>query len=102
MTDHRRSSRPRPPSPGTAEIPEQQQTLSRRAVDGPSFYSVAEVAQILGTSSVTLYRAIRDGDFPAIRVRGRVIVPARALEAMADVAVTEHTVVDSSGWAVRR
>jgi excisionase family DNA binding protein len=50
------------------------------------FYSVAEVAQMLGTSTMTVYRAIKDGDFPAVRIRGRLIVPAKAVEAMVDAA----------------
>lgn len=65
----------------------------------PRFYSVAQVAAMLGTSAMTVYRAIHDGEFPAIRIRGRLIVPARAVEAMAEVAVAENTVVDASGFA---
>jgi len=68
----------------------------------PRFYSVAEVARMLGTAPVTLYRAIREGEFPAVRIRGRLIVPAKALEAMADLAVTEQTTVDAAGWVVQR
>lgn len=72
------------------------------AAETPRFYSVPQVARMLGTAPVTLYRAIRAGEFPAVRVRGRLIVPARAIEAMADAAVTEQTVVDAAGWAVQR
>lgn len=70
--------------------------------EAPRFYSVAEVARMLGTAPVTLYRAIREGEFPAVRIRGRLIVPAKAIEAMADLAVTEQTTVDAAGWAVQR
>ncbi len=56
---------------------------------------------MFGTAPVTLYRAIRAGEFPAIRIRGRLIVPAEAIEAMAEAAVADQTVVDASGW-VRR
>jgi excisionase family DNA binding protein len=70
-----------------------------RAVDpAPRFYSVAEVAHILGTSTMTVYRAIAAGEFPAIKIRGRLIVPACAIEAMADAAVADQTVVDAAGW----
>ncbi len=68
----------------------------------PRFYSVAQVAAMLGTSPVTLYRAIRAGQFPAIRIRGRLIIPAKAVEAMADAAAVEHTVVDAAGWVSER
>ncbi|MCO1658111.1 helix-turn-helix domain-containing protein [Pseudonocardia humida] len=60
----------------------------------PRFYSVAQAARLIGTAPVTLYRAIRDGEFPAIRIRGRLIVPAKAIEAMADAAVAAGGTVD--------
>ncbi|MQA12829.1 MAG: helix-turn-helix domain-containing protein [Pseudonocardiaceae bacterium] len=68
------------------------------APEAPRFYSVAQVAEMLGTAPVTLYRAIRAGEFPAVRIRGRLIVPAKAVEAMVDAAVSERAVVDASGW----
>ena len=66
------------------------------------FYSVAEVAEMSGISSVTLYRAINAGEFPAVRVRGRVIVPARVLDALIDGAVEAGSVVDASSFVVTR
>jgi excisionase family DNA binding protein len=71
---------------------------SPQATATPRFYSVAQVAQMFGMSSMTLYRAIAAGEFPAVRIRGRLIVPAKAVDAMADVATTEQTVVDAAGW----
>ena len=70
--------------------------------EGPRFYSVAQVAAMLGTSPVTLYRAIREGEFPAVRIRGRLIVPAQAVEAMVDAALAEHTAVDAADWVPRQ
>ena len=74
----------------------------RTAAEAPTatrkFYSVAEAAQMFGMSPMTLYRAIAAGEFPAVRIRGRLIVPAKAVEAMADVATAEQTVVDAAGW----
>lgn len=61
---------------------------------GP-FYSIAETARMLGTSEMTLYRAIAAGKFPAVRIRGRLIVPARAIQAMIDAAVETGGVVDA-------
>ena len=66
--------------------------------EAPRFYSVAEVALMLGMSTMTVYRAIAAGEFPAVKVRNRLIVPARAIEAMADAAVADQTVVDAAGW----
>jgi excisionase family DNA binding protein len=37
---------------------------------------------LLGLSESTVFRAIRAGEFPAIRVRGRYVVPAKAIDAM--------------------
>ncbi|MFG1635429.1 helix-turn-helix domain-containing protein [Pseudonocardia alni] len=59
---------------------------------------MAQVAALLGMSPMTVYRAIAAGEFPAVRIRGRLIVPAKAIEAIADLAVAEQTVVDASGW----
>lgn len=66
--------------------------------EAPRFYSVAEVALMLRMSTMTVYRAIAAGEFPAVKVRNRLIVPARAIEAMAEAAVADQTVVDAAGW----
>ena len=66
----------------------------------PEFYSVAAAARVLGTSEMTLYRAIAAGEFPAVRIRGRIIVPARAVEAMADAALQSSGLVEAADWAV--
>lgn len=63
------------------------------------FYSVAEVARMFGMSRVTVYRAIADGDFPAVRIRGRLIIPAKAVDAIVEAAVSAHGVVDVAAWA---
>jgi excisionase family DNA binding protein len=67
-------------------------------VSAPRFYSVAEAARILGAAPVTLYRAIRAGEFPAVRIRGRLIVPASALEAMSATTTSSGSVVDAAEW----
>ncbi len=68
------------------------------APEAPRFYSVAEVAAMLGMSAMTVYRAINAGEFPAVRIRGRLIVPAKAVEAMVDAAIADRTVVDAADW----
>ena len=62
------------------------------------FYSVPEAARLIGTAPVTLYRAIRAHEFPAVRIRGRLIVPAQALEAMIETAISEHRVISAAAW----
>ncbi|MDN5757173.1 MAG: helix-turn-helix domain-containing protein, partial [Tomitella sp.] len=66
----------------------------RSGTNPRKFYSVAEVADMFGMSPMTVYRAISAGEFPAVRIRGRLIVPAKAIAAMAEIATTEQTVVD--------
>jgi excisionase family DNA binding protein len=68
-------------------------------IAAPRFYSVAEVASILGMSAMTVYRAIAAGEFPAVRIRGRLIVPAVAVDSMVEAAVSGRSVVDASEWA---
>jgi excisionase family DNA binding protein len=60
------------------------------------FCSVAETAQMLGTSEMTVYRAIAAGEFPAVRIRGRIIVPRQAIEAMTAAAMGGGGTVDVS------
>jgi excisionase family DNA binding protein len=62
------------------------------------YYSVAEVAAKFGLSTMTVYRAIQDGEFPAVKIRGRVIIPVRAIEAMGETAIAEGVMVDTATW----
>jgi len=57
------------------------------------WYSVAEVARMFGMAQMTLYRAIHAGEFPAVKIRGRYVIPARALAAMEEAAVNSHAMV---------
>ena len=65
-----------------------------------AFLSVAEAAQACRVSGMTLYRAIQAGEFPAVRIRGRIIVPGQVLQAMAEAAM-ETGLVDAADWVVR-
>ena len=67
-----------------------------------SHLSVAAVARILAMSQVTLYRAIRSGEFPAIKVRGRYVVPPSALDCMEHAAVDTGGLVDETVWTTGR
>jgi excisionase family DNA binding protein len=64
-------------------IPISQAAAERRR----RFLTVAETAELLGLSTSTVQRAIRSGDFPAIKVRGRYVVPARALDDLENAAL---------------
>ncbi|MGH3321326.1 MAG: helix-turn-helix domain-containing protein [Streptosporangiaceae bacterium] len=62
------------------------------------FFSVAEVARMFGMSQMTVYRAIAAEEFPAVRIRGRLIVPAAAIDAMTEAAVSDGRPVDAADW----
>lgn len=79
--------------------------LSSPATDGdpePSlFRSVAEVARLCRVSKMTVYRAIAAGEFPAVRIQGRLIVPTGAVEAMAEAAIANRTTVNAADWTAK-
>lgn len=58
------------------------------------FYTVAEAAEALRVSVSTLYAAVREDAFPAVRIRGRYIVPARAIERLIESAIELDGSVD--------
>ena len=67
------------------------------AQTGPRrWYSVAEVARMFGMAPMTLYRAIHAGEFPAVKIRGRYVIPARALDELERAAVDTSGVVTSA------
>lgn len=74
-------------------------TTSRDAASvQPRFYSVTDTAHILGVSEMTLYRAIRLGQFPAVRLMGRLIIPARAIDELIEAAIGDGALVDTEQW----
>ena len=63
------------------------------------FYTVAEAARLLRVDRATLYRAIREDAFPAVRVRSRYVVPAVAVERLAADAAESGGCVDVAAVA---
>lgn len=53
---------------------------------------------MFGVNPVTLYRAISAGEFPAVRMRGRLYVPAQVLDDMTEAALQSGSVVDTADW----
>ena len=68
----------------------------------PIFYTVAEAASLLRVDRATLYRAIREDGFPAVRVRSRYVIPAVAVERLATDAVDSGGCVDVAALAAER
>jgi hypothetical protein len=90
-----------------SSIPEPDTHHGRTALDdaisdaahvGPRFLSVESVARIFDVSKVTVYREIRCGRFPAVRLRGRYVVPAKVVAAMEDAAMESSALVDPADW----
>ena len=72
------------------------------AAVGPIFYTVTEAASLLRMNRATLYRAIREDGFPAVRVRSRYVIPAVAVERLAADAVESGGCVDVAAMAAER
>ncbi len=68
----------------------------------PIFYTVAEAASLLRVDRATLYRAIREDGFPAVRVRSRYVIPAVAVDRLAADAVASGGCVDVAAMAAER
>jgi excisionase family DNA binding protein len=51
---------------------------------------------MFGMAPMTLYRAIHAGEFPAVKIRGRYVIPARALKELEQAAVDTNGLVTSA------
>jgi excisionase family DNA binding protein len=91
---------PRPRNAKRSSHREVQSSRRRRRDHRHRFLSVPDVATILGTSDGRLYEAIRDNRFPALRVRGRYVVPAKVLNVQELAARSTGSVVESAGSIV--
>ncbi|GAA0948719.1 hypothetical protein GCM10009554_46610 [Kribbella koreensis] len=68
------------------------------STENPRWLTVANAARELEISSLSLYRAIREGEFPAMRVGRRIFVPAGALEGLAAEALKRGVLIDAKDW----
>lgn len=68
----------------------------------PTFYTVREAARIMRCDPSTLYRAIREDAFPAVRIRARYVVPATAVDKLAAEASESGGCVDVAQIAADR
>jgi hypothetical protein len=53
---------------------------------------------VLRVSAATLYRLIPEGGFPAVWLRGRVLVPGGVVDEMAAAALTARAAIDPKDW----
>lgn len=59
---------------------------------------VKEAAEMIGVSYMTLWRAIKEGEFPGVKLRGRILVPVKAVELLFQSAVDSGGLVDAPEW----
>jgi excisionase family DNA binding protein len=75
---------------------------TNNSAGSPAFYTVPEAARVLRVTSATIYRAIRDDAFPAVRIRTRYVIPAAAVDRMAAEAAESGGCVDVAQMAAQR
>lgn len=63
------------------------------------WYSVAETARMFGVSPNTLYREIEAGQFPAVKIRSRWVIPAKAIDQMENAAIAEQAPIHAADYA---
>ncbi|MCR3720169.1 MULTISPECIES: helix-turn-helix domain-containing protein [Prauserella salsuginis group] len=66
-----------------------------------AFYNVAETADLLRMDQSTLYRHLRSGRFPAVKIGGRYVVPRQVVERLVDEVIAAGRCVDVAEWAAR-
>ncbi len=75
---------------------------STKSAGSPAFYTVPEAARVLRVTPATIYRAIRDDAFPAVRIRTRYVIPAAAVDRLAVDAAESGGCVDVAQMAAQR
>ena len=75
---------------------------TNKSAANPAFYTVPEAARVLRVTPATIYRAIREDAFPAVRIRTRYVIPASAVDRLAAEAAESGTCVDVAAMAAQR
>jgi len=69
-----------------------------QAATRPSFYTAAEIAKMLRLDESTLYRHLRNGTFPGLKIGGRYVVPGAVLDRLVDDVLVTGRCVDLGDW----
>ncbi len=72
--------------------------LAARKQQRPQFLTVVEAATLMRVSTDLIYALIRAGEFPAIKLRNRYVVPLRAPQQLEADAMSAGSVVDVAEW----
>lgn len=76
---------------------------SRPAIEHscPAFYTAAETSKMLRLDESTLYRHLRSGTFPGVKIGGRYVVPHAVLERLISDVLATGRCVDLAEWTER-
>lgn len=77
---------------------EDRRTPSRAAV---AFYNVAETAALLRLDQSTLYRHLRSGSFPAVKIGGRYVVPHVVIDCLVNDVLAAGRCLDVADWTAK-
>jgi excisionase family DNA binding protein len=64
------------------EFPNRTNKEPTREIGGQTTYTVDQAAALLGISRSHAYACVKSGDLPALRFKRRLVIPARAIEAL--------------------
>jgi excisionase family DNA binding protein len=81
--------------------PTRRVTFQRRGVahEAPRLaVPIDEAAAMLGVSYMTLWRAIRENQFPGVRLRDRILVPLKAVDLLLESAIQSGELIDTPVW----
>lgn len=67
----------------------------------PRFLTVAEVADFLRVSKMTVYRMVHAGELPAVRVKRSFRVPLKAVEELSESNLDSWVIGDESAAAAQ-
>lgn len=67
----------------------------------PPFYTAAEVARLFRLDESTLYRHLRAGNFPGLKVGGRYVVPREVVERLISDVLHTGKCIDLGSWTER-
>lgn len=73
-------------------------SIAERGPARPSFYTAAETAEILRLDESTLYRHLRSGSFPGVKIGGRYVVPSAVIDRLVDDVLVTGRCVDLGAW----
>lgn len=89
--------------PGSASpaAPPGQASMPRHEQRRPVFYTAAETSEILRLDESTLYRHLRNGAFPGVKIGGRYVVPQIVLERLISDVLATGRCLDLAKWTAQ-